>query len=64
MNDPKSELDEVRAKLAGLLQDQEQRRLAGGTGRYSTARGDASQIMLGFNEAGGVNLRFEVRGTR
>lgn len=31
MSDPESELDEVRAKLAELLQDQELRRLTGGT---------------------------------
>ncbi len=40
------------------------RAVTGGTGRYSTARGDASQVMLGFNQAGGVNLRFEVRVAR
>ncbi len=36
------------------------RAITGGTGPYSTARGEASQTLLGFNASEGVNLSFEV----
>ena len=34
------------------------RAIIGGTGRFSQARGEAIQTMLGFNQLQGVNLRF------
>ncbi len=37
------------------------RGIIGGTGSYAQARGEARQTMIGFNQPGGVNLRFEVR---
>lgn len=36
------------------------RAIIGGTGEFIKARGEATQTMLGFNQLGGVNLRFEV----
>ena len=36
------------------------RAIAGGTGPYATARGEASQTLLGFTEQMGVNLSFEI----
>lgn len=36
------------------------RAISGGTGDYSTARGEASQTLLGFNAVEGVVLRFDV----
>ncbi len=39
-----------------------QRAITGGTGKYSLARGEQTQTLLGFpNNAGGVNLRVEFR---
>ncbi|UCH26828.1 MAG: hypothetical protein JSV66_04055 [Trueperaceae bacterium] len=35
------------------------RPITGGTGTFNTARGEAFQTLLGFNESQGVNLRFE-----
>ena len=40
------------------------RAITGGTGEYSTARGEAVQELLGFTENMGVTLRFEVRVKR
>ncbi len=37
-----------------------QRAITGGTGKYSRARGEASQTFLGFNATEGVNLTFSV----
>lgn len=37
-----------------------ERAITGGTGPYRFARGEASQVLLGFNETTGVNLRFEM----
>lgn len=37
------------------------RAITGGTGRFSRANGQASQVLLGMNASGGVNLRFRVR---
>jgi hypothetical protein len=37
-----------------------QRAVTGGTGEYKTARGEAAQTLLGLNELGGVQLRYEV----
>jgi hypothetical protein len=37
------------------------RAITGGTGPFSRARGESSQILLGFNASEGVNLRFEIR---
>lgn len=36
------------------------RAITGGTGEYSTARGEATQTMLGLNATEGVNLRVQV----
>lgn len=36
------------------------RAITGGTGQYATARGEASQILLGLNASEGVNLRVEM----
>lgn len=36
------------------------RAVTGGTGTYRDARGQARQVLLGFNATEGVNLRFEV----
>lgn len=36
------------------------RAITGGTGKYSTARGESTQKMLGLNASQGVNLRIEV----
>ena len=36
------------------------RAITGGTGPYARARGEAVQTMLGFNQLGGVGLRFTV----
>lgn len=36
------------------------RAVTGGTGIYRDARGEARQVLLGFNAATGVNLRFEI----
>jgi hypothetical protein len=35
-----------------------ERAISGGTGTYAAARGDGTQVMLGFNATEGVNLRF------
>ena len=37
-----------------------QRAIIGGSGPYRKARGEASQVLLGFNTTEGVNLRFEL----
>ena len=37
------------------------RAITGGSGEYSTARGETSQIMLGLNASEGVNLRVQVK---
>ena len=36
------------------------RAITGGTGKYSTARGESTQKMLGLNASQGVNLRIEI----
>lgn len=36
------------------------RAITGGTGEYSDARGQGSQVLLGLNQTEGVNLRFEL----
>lgn len=36
------------------------RAITGGTGEYSTARGESSQILLGLNASEGVNLRVQL----
>ena len=36
------------------------RAITGGTGEYSTARGESSQVFLGFNASEGVNLRVQL----
>lgn len=36
------------------------RAILGGTGEYSTARGESSQVLLGLNGSEGVNLRVQV----
>lgn len=36
------------------------RAITGGTGKYQTAHGEASQTLLGFNASQGVNLRVEI----
>ena len=41
-----------------------ERAIIGGTGPYDKARGEAVQTMLGFNQLGGVGLRFSVKVTR
>lgn len=41
-----------------------QRAIIGGTGQYSRARGEATQVMLGFNQLGGVGLRYEIKVTK
>jgi hypothetical protein len=38
-----------------------QRAIIGGTGTFSLARGEAAQTFLGFNQANGVSLRYEVK---
>lgn len=40
------------------------RAIIGGTGPYAQARGEAVQTMLGFNQLGGVGLRFVLRVTK
>lgn len=37
------------------------RAITGGSGEYSTARGETSQMMLGLNATEGVNLRVQVK---
>jgi hypothetical protein len=37
------------------------RGIIGGTGAYSQARGEARQVMIGFNQLNGVNLRYEIK---
>ena len=37
------------------------RSVTGGTGRFQRSRGQARQILLGFNTGEGVNLRFKIR---
>lgn len=37
------------------------RAITGGTGKYSMARGEAKQTLLGFNESMGVSLRFKLK---
>ena len=37
-----------------------ERAVAGGTGPYAGARGEAAQVLLGFNASQGVNLSFEI----
>ena len=41
-----------------------QRAIIGGTGPYARARGEATQTMLGFNQLGGVGLRYEIKVTK
>jgi hypothetical protein len=41
-----------------------ERAIIGGTGPYLKARGEAVQTMLGFNQLGGVGLRFVVKVTK
>jgi hypothetical protein len=41
-----------------------QRAIIGGTGQFARARGEATQIMLGFNQLGGVGLRYEIKVTK
>ncbi|MDQ3684675.1 MAG: hypothetical protein M3430_03630 [Acidobacteriota bacterium] len=41
-----------------------ERAIIGGTGPYTKARGEAVQTMLGFNQLGGVGLRFVVKVTK
>lgn len=41
-----------------------QRAIIGGTGQYARARGEATQTMLGFNQLGGVGLRYELKVTK
>lgn len=36
------------------------RAITGGTGAYTSAHGEANQMLLGMNAADGVNLRFEL----
>ena len=42
------------------LNKQLYRAITGGTGKYSNARGQGTQELLGFNQTEGVNLRFEL----
>lgn len=37
------------------------RAISGGTGQFAESRGEATQIMTGFNQLNGVKLRFTVR---
>lgn len=37
------------------------RSITGGTGPFRNARGEGEQVLLGFNQAEGVNLRFKLR---
>jgi hypothetical protein len=37
------------------------RAITGGTGQFSQARGEMRQVMIGFNQLNGVNLRVEIR---
>src|SRR5262245_13260595 len=37
------------------------RAISGGTGPFAQARGEARQVMIGFNQLNGVNLRYEIR---
>ena len=41
-----------------------QRAIIGGTGQYARSRGEATQVMLGFNQLGGVGLRYEIKVTK
>lgn len=37
------------------------RAISGGTGQFSQARGEMRQVMIGFNQLNGVNLRIEIK---